>query len=119
MQKILLQLEAEGKLSIDDPIGTWLPQYPAWRHITVRQLLDMTSRIPNYTSQPAFADALAANPSARFTTAQLVSYVAGLPLGPWFPDLPDALAVAVTEKRTRAEIDALAAALRDQLAKHA
>ena len=79
---ILLQLEAEGKLSIDDPIGTWLPQYPAWRHITIRQLLDMTSRIPNYTSQPAFADALAANPSARFTTAQLVSYVAGLPLGP-------------------------------------
>ena len=42
----------------------------------------MTSRIPNYTSQPAFAAALAANPSARFTTAQLVSYVAGLPLGP-------------------------------------
>ena len=79
---ILLQLEAEGKLSIDDPIGTWLPQYPAWRHITIRQLLDMTSRIPNYTSQPAFADALAANPSARFTTAQLVSYIAGLPLGP-------------------------------------
>ena len=79
---ILLQLEAEGKLSIDDPIGTWLPQYPAWRHITIRQLLDMTSRIPEYTSQPAFLDALAANPSARFTTAQLVSYVAGLPLGP-------------------------------------
>ena len=79
---ILLQLEAEGKLSIDDPVGTWLPQYPAWRHITIRQLLDMTSRIPDYTSQPAFADALAANLSARFTTAQLVSYVAGLPLGP-------------------------------------
>ena len=76
---ILLQLEAEGKLSINDPIGTWLPQYPAWRHITIRQLLDMTSRIPNYTSQPAFVTALAANPSARFTTAQLVSYVAGLP----------------------------------------
>ena len=79
---ILLQLEAEGKLSIDDPVGTWLPQYPAWRHITIRQLLDMTSRIPGYTSQPAFAAALEANPSARFTTAQLVSYVTGLPLGP-------------------------------------
>ena len=79
---ILLQLEAEGKLSIDDPVGKWLPQYPAWRHITIRQLLDMTSRIPNYTSQAAFVAALAANPSARFTTAQLVSYVTGLPLGP-------------------------------------
>jgi D-alanyl-D-alanine carboxypeptidase len=79
---ILLQLEAEGRLSINDQIGTWLPQYPAWRHITIRQLLDMTSRIPDYTSQPAFLTALAANPSARFTTAQLVSYVTGLPLGP-------------------------------------
>jgi D-alanyl-D-alanine carboxypeptidase len=79
---ILLQLEAEGRLSINDPVGTWLPQYPAWRNITIRQLLDMTSRIPDYASQPAFAAALAANLSAPFTTAQLVSYVTGLPLGP-------------------------------------
>jgi D-alanyl-D-alanine carboxypeptidase len=79
---ILLQLEAEGRLSINDPIGRWLPQYPAWGHITIRQLLDMTSRIPDYLSQPAFVAALEANPSASFTTARLVSYVAGLPLGP-------------------------------------
>ena len=58
---ILLQLEAEGRLSINDPIGKWLPQYPAWRYITIRQLLDMTSRIPDYASQPAFLTALAAN----------------------------------------------------------
>jgi D-alanyl-D-alanine carboxypeptidase len=79
---ILLQLEAEGKLSISDPIGTWLPQYPAWRHITVRQLLDMTSRIPDYLYQPAFATAFAANQYTRFSAARLVSYVVGLPLGP-------------------------------------
>ena len=79
---ILLQLEAEGKLSISDPIGRWLPQYPAWRHITVRQLLDMTSRIPDYLYQPAFATAFAADQDTRFTAARLVSYVAGLPLGP-------------------------------------
>ena len=79
---IILQLEAEGKLSISDPIGRWLPQYPAWRHITVRQLLDMTSRIPDYLYQPAFATAFAANQGTRFTAARLVSYVASLPLGP-------------------------------------
>ena len=79
---ILLQLEAEGKLSISDPIGKWLPQYPAWRHITIRQLLDMTSRIPDYLYQPAFATAFAANQATRFTAARLVSYVTGLPLGP-------------------------------------
>ncbi len=79
---IILQLEAEGKLSISDPLGRWLPQYPAWRHITIRQLLDMTSRIPDYLYQPAFATAFAANQGTRFTAARLVSYVAGLPLGP-------------------------------------
>jgi D-alanyl-D-alanine carboxypeptidase len=79
---IVLQLEAEGKLSISDPIGKWLPQYPAWRHITIRQLLDMTSRIPDYFGQPAFLHAFAADQQTRFTAARLVSYVAGLPLGP-------------------------------------
>ena len=42
----------------------------------------MTSRIPNYTSQPAFVAAIAANPATRFTTAQLVSYAVGVPLAP-------------------------------------
>jgi len=79
---ILLQLEAEGKLSISDPLGKWLPQYPAWRDVTIRQLLDMTSRIPDYAVQPAFATALAAAPGAYFSAARLVSYVTGLPLGP-------------------------------------
>ena len=79
---IMLQLEAEGKLSISDPIGRWLPHYPAWHNITVHQLLDMTSRIPDYLYQPAFAMAFAADQHTNFTAARLVSYVAGLPLGP-------------------------------------
>jgi glycine dehydrogenase subunit 1 len=37
-------------------------------------------------------------------------YHAGLPLGRWYPQLSNCLSVAVTEKRTRAEIDGLAAA---------
>jgi glycine dehydrogenase subunit 1 len=41
---------------------------------------------------------------------------AGLPTGRWYPGLQDCVTVAVTEKRTRAEIDALAAAVRARLA---
>jgi glycine dehydrogenase subunit 1 len=41
---------------------------------------------------------------------------AGLALGRWYPELERCLGVAVTEKRTRQEIDALAAALADALA---
>ncbi len=38
-------------------------------------------------------------------------YHAGLPLGRWYPTMPDGLIVAVTEKRTKAEIDGLATAM--------
>jgi len=35
-------------------------------------------------------------------------YHAGLPLGRWYPGLANCMSVAVTEKRTKAEIDAFA-----------
>ena len=40
-------------------------------------------------------------------------YHAGLPLGRWYPSLANCLTVAVTEKRTKTEIDGLAAAMRE------
>jgi glycine cleavage system P protein (glycine dehydrogenase) subunit 1 len=43
-----------------------------------------------------------------------LGYFAGIPLGRWYPDLADCLLVCVTEKRTREEIDALAAAIAHQ-----
>lgn len=39
--------------------------------------------------------------------AQLHGLLAGLPLGQWYPHLSDCLLVAVTEKRSRSEIDKL------------
>jgi glycine dehydrogenase subunit 1 len=44
-------------------------------------------------------------------------YLAGLPLGRWYPALGDCFSMAVTEKRTRAEIDGLASAVRDLVAR--
>jgi glycine dehydrogenase subunit 1 len=43
-------------------------------------------------------------------------FLAGLALGRWYPEWSDTLLIAVTEKRTRAEIDQLAEALADCLA---
>ena len=37
--------------------------------------------------------------------------LAGVPFGQWYPELDDCLLVAVTEKRTRREIDSLARVL--------
>jgi D-alanyl-D-alanine carboxypeptidase len=100
---ILLQLEAEGKLSINDPLGKWLPRYPSWRDVTIKQLLNMTSRIPNYALQPAFAAALGKDPGTRFTAARLVSYAVGLPLAPkgyYYSDTNYILAQMIIERVT-------------------
>ncbi|MFJ9349789.1 serine hydrolase domain-containing protein [Streptomyces sp. NPDC101237] len=57
---VLLQLESEGRLSLDDTVDTWLPGVVRGhgndgRRVTVRQLLDHTSGIFNYTSDEDFA----------------------------------------------------------------
>jgi glycine dehydrogenase subunit 1 len=41
---------------------------------------------------------------------------AGLPLGQWYPALASCVSLAVTEKRSKGEIDALAAAYESDLA---
>src|SRR3954452_3065631 len=76
---LMLQLEAEHRLSIEDPLGRWLPQYPQWRDVTIRSLLNMTSGIPDYTEQPAVLADYTADPHQYFTPERLVSYVVGLP----------------------------------------
>ncbi|MDQ3940717.1 MAG: glycine dehydrogenase, partial [Actinomycetota bacterium] len=43
-------------------------------------------------------------------------FLVGPPLGRWYPDLQQALLVAVTEQRTREDIDALAEAIEKELA---
>ncbi|GGS45430.1 serine hydrolase domain-containing protein [Streptomyces cinerochromogenes] len=57
---VLLQLEAEGRLSLDDKVDRWLPGVVRGhghdgRRITVRQLLNHTSGIYDYTSDAGFA----------------------------------------------------------------
>jgi D-alanyl-D-alanine carboxypeptidase len=46
---LILKLEAEHLISLSDTVGDYLPQYPKWRAITIRQLLNHTSGIYDYT----------------------------------------------------------------------
>jgi D-alanyl-D-alanine carboxypeptidase len=71
----ILQLEAEGKLTIDQTVGRWLPQYPAWKHVTIRRLLSMTSGIPTYDDTTAMLSDYAKNPKRNFTIHELIAYV--------------------------------------------
>ncbi len=71
---VILQLEAKGLLDIDQTVGDWLPQYPAWAKVSIRRLLNMTSGIPTYTEAPAFMDVQANHPNQHFTPEQLIAY---------------------------------------------
>ncbi|MEU6593412.1 serine hydrolase domain-containing protein [Streptomyces sp. NPDC046881] len=56
---VLLQLEAEGRLSLDDSVERWLPGVVRGhghdgREVTLRQLLNHTSGIHDYLDDPEF-----------------------------------------------------------------
>jgi D-alanyl-D-alanine carboxypeptidase len=71
----ILRLEAAGKLSIDQTVGRWLPQYPLWKDVSIRSLLDMTSGIPTYDAVPAMLARYSKDPQHNFTATELIGYV--------------------------------------------
>jgi D-alanyl-D-alanine carboxypeptidase len=72
---VILKLEAQGLLSLDDTVGKWLPQYPAWGDVSIRRLLNMTSGIPNYSETEFIADAWVEEPKRDLTAEELVQAV--------------------------------------------
>ena len=70
---VILLLEAKGLLSIDDTVGTWLPEYPAWGDVSIKRLLDMTSGIPNYSETAFISHAWVEEPTRDLTAEELVA----------------------------------------------
>ena len=60
---VVLQLAAEGKLRLADPVERWLPGVvPNGAAITIRQLLNHTSGLFEYTRDDEAVAAVVANP---------------------------------------------------------
>jgi D-alanyl-D-alanine carboxypeptidase len=71
-----LSLVARRVLSLEDTVGKWRPDLPhEWANITLRQLLNHTSGIPNFTKEEAFIDALVASPLVAPPPVQILSYI--------------------------------------------
>lgn len=76
-----LRLVTTGALSLDTPIGSRLPGLPAaWSPVTLRQLLNHTSGIADFSKQPAFLPALIASLDVAPPPRQLLTFVENLPL---------------------------------------
>jgi D-alanyl-D-alanine carboxypeptidase len=71
---VILQLVDEGKITLDQKVGTILDGVPNGDKISVRNLLNMTSGIPNYSDTDAFNDWLWNDHQSFLTVQQLLDW---------------------------------------------
>ncbi|MDC0710980.1 serine hydrolase [Stigmatella sp. ncwal1] len=70
---VALQLQAEGRLSLDATLAEYLPGFPNAEVITVRQLLNHTSGVANYTTHPAFRAESSSHLGRTWTFDELIA----------------------------------------------
>jgi D-alanyl-D-alanine carboxypeptidase len=72
---LILDLVNNQKLSLDDTLNTYLPELnvPYGDTITIKQLLNMTSGVPNYLSNTDFFTNYYTNPGQSYTPEELVA----------------------------------------------
>ncbi|MCY0934951.1 serine hydrolase [Streptomyces sp. H34-S4] len=74
---VALGLVDRGRLHLDDTVGEVLPGQPAaWHRVTLRQLLNHTSGLPDYSASPGFLEIISADPRHRFDSRHLLDFVA-------------------------------------------
>jgi CubicO group peptidase (beta-lactamase class C family) len=62
---IILKLQAEKKLSVQDPISKYFPQFPKGDSITIEQLMLHTSGIYSYTKDKTFMQNEVSKPASK------------------------------------------------------
>jgi D-alanyl-D-alanine carboxypeptidase len=78
---VALHLVDEGRLGLDDTIGQRLSGMPsAWGPVTVRQMLDHTSGLPDYTQSKGFAEQAKKNPLGFVSPQKIIGWVRREPL---------------------------------------
>lgn len=74
---VALALVARHRLSLDDTIARLLPSLPkAWGEVTLRELLDHTSGLEDFSDDPAFLDYLVKNLHATPSPTFILHFIA-------------------------------------------
>lgn len=78
---LLLQLEDEGKLSLNDKLSKYRPNFPEANEVTLRMLADVTSGYPDWVQgNEPFQKFLFENPFRQFTSDELLHWAFTLPI---------------------------------------
>jgi D-alanyl-D-alanine carboxypeptidase len=75
----VLQLVEEGKIDLEAPLTTYLPEYAEWSDITVRLLLNMRSGLPEYLGLLSLVLQLVADPTVAVTPQEILQAVREAP----------------------------------------
>ena len=68
---MLLQLVAEGKIGLDDPVSKYLDFVPNGQNITLRMLANMTAGLFNYTELSSFDDVVGTDTRTELDAARV------------------------------------------------
>ncbi|WP_304344770.1 serine hydrolase [Chryseobacterium koreense] len=77
---LILQLVDENKLMLDDHLSKFFPDFPNAEIISVRNLANMTSGIPEYTATQEFGSILSGDPLHQWQPEELIALVKDRPL---------------------------------------
>jgi D-alanyl-D-alanine carboxypeptidase len=72
---LVLQLAAERRLSLDDSLARWLPDFPGAATIRVRQLLNHTAGIYDVWRDPRLVPALIQDPARRWRPEETLGFL--------------------------------------------
>lgn len=78
----ILRLAEQGKLSLDDPIATFVDGVPNGDRVTLRILANMTSGVASYSQNEEWVTQLTSDPSQVWTPDELIAI--GLKMSPIF-----------------------------------
>ncbi|XXX72450.1 serine hydrolase domain-containing protein [Sorangium sp. So ce134] len=76
---LVLMLRAEGELSLDDDVSRYVEGVPGGDRITIRQVLNHTSGLFNYTETHDFLSAVEADPTRVWRPEELIAFSAAEP----------------------------------------
>ena len=73
---VVLHLVGQGLLGLNDTISKRLPSLPAaWGAVTIRQMLDHTSGLPDYTKSDGFEKQVGQDPAGFVAPSTIISWV--------------------------------------------
>ncbi len=82
MAVVILKLYEKGKIGLDDPIldyldFAWLKNMKGSGKITIRMLLNHTSGLPEYSTDPILVSRIVQDPLSVLTVSEMLSYIKG------------------------------------------